>query len=83
MDTINASRGQLATSKPTEPLEPLTKREMQMLTLLAKGDSNKTIAKLLFVSENTVKFHLKNIYHKLGVTTRTQAISSAHSLNLL
>ena len=64
-------------------LEPLTKREMQMLTLLAKGDSNKAIARQLFVSENTVKFHLKNIYHKLGVTTRTQAINSALSLNLL
>ncbi|WP_022960590.1 LuxR C-terminal-related transcriptional regulator [Spongiibacter tropicus] len=63
--------------------ESLTAREMQMLSLLAKGQTNKDIARHLFVSENTVKFHLKNIFHKLQVKTRTQAISSALALGLV
>lgn len=63
--------------------EDLTNREMQMLVLLAKGEPNKTIARRLFVSENTVKFHLKNIYAKLGAKTRTQAITTAISLGIL
>tara|TARA_R110001583_G_scaffold6025_6_gene31582 strand:+ start:503 stop:3181 length:2679 start_codon:yes stop_codon:yes gene_type:complete len=64
-------------------LESLTARELQMLTLLAKGETNKGIARHLFVSENTVKFHLKNIFQKMGVHTRTQAISTAISFNIV
>jgi LuxR family transcriptional regulator, maltose regulon positive regulatory protein len=67
----------------TELLEALTSREMQILSLLAKGETNKNIARNLFVSENTVKFHLKNIFNKLDVSTRTQAISSATLLGLI
>lgn len=65
------------------PTDELTNREMQMLVLLAKGEPNKTIARQLFVSENTVKFHLKNIYVKLGAKTRTQAITTAISLGII
>ncbi|MBQ0795384.1 LuxR C-terminal-related transcriptional regulator [Zhongshania sp.] len=71
------------TSPQTELPEALTSREMQILSLLAKGETNKNIARSLFVSENTVKFHLKNIFHKLGVSTRTQAISSASKHGLI
>ncbi|CAA0097898.1 LuxR C-terminal-related transcriptional regulator [Zhongshania aliphaticivorans] len=67
----------------TELLEALTSREMQILSLLAKGETNKNIARNLFVSENTVKFHLKNIFNKLNVSTRTQAINNATMLGLI
>jgi len=51
----------------------LTERETTMLKALAAGQSNKAISKDLWVSEHTVKFHLNNIYRKLGVTNRTGA----------
>lgn len=69
-------------SAPIKIKEPLTEREMQILLLLSKGQTNKGIARQLFVSENTVKFHLKNIFHKLHAKTRTQAISNASALGL-
>ncbi len=62
--------------------EPLTEREIKTLELLAKGCTNQEIAEAMFVSENTVKFHLKNIYLKLGVHTRTQAAIRARELRL-
>jgi len=51
----------------------LTEREMEVLRLVAKGDSNKIIAGKLFISEKTVKNHLTNIFQKLDVSDRTQA----------
>lgn len=65
------------------PLEPLSEREEEILRLLASGLSNKEIANRVFVSENTVKFHLKNIYSKLGVSSRLQATSAAREMGLL
>jgi len=67
----------------TGPLPVLTERECEMLTLLANGISNKGIANRLFVSENTVKFHLKNIYAKLSVTSRVQAVSAARQMGII
>ncbi|HSV69415.1 MAG TPA: LuxR C-terminal-related transcriptional regulator [Methylibium sp.] len=61
-----------ATAAPL--LEPLTKREAKVLAMLADYLSNGQIAERMFVSENTVKFHLKNVYSKLGVKTRLEAI---------
>lgn len=55
----------------------LTRSETQVLNLLMYGKKNKEIAKILMVSENTVKYHLKNIYIKLGVSNRSQAIRMA------
>lgn len=66
-----------------QPLEPLTDREKQILVYLANGVSNKEMARRIFVSENTVKFHLKNIYSKLAVGSRLQAINAARQMGLL
>ncbi|WP_353092908.1 helix-turn-helix transcriptional regulator [Methylibium sp.] len=64
-------------------VEPLSCREKEMLQSLFNGISNREIAGRLFVSENTVKFHLKNIYSKLGVGNRLQAINAARALRLI
>lgn len=59
---------------PTSPAPTeLTDREREVLSHLAQGRTNQEIADALTVSENTVRFHLKNIYEKLGVTNRTEA----------
>jgi DNA-binding NarL/FixJ family response regulator len=59
------------------PYETLTAREQEVLQLLARGLRNKEIAARLYVSERTVNFHLANIYHKLNVSGRTEALSKA------
>jgi two-component system, NarL family, response regulator LiaR len=63
--------------------EPLTKREMAVLRLLAQGQTNREIAQHLKVSEDTVKTHVRHIMAKLGVQSRTQAIIVAMRLGLL
>lgn len=65
------------------PLEGLTEREQAILMLLAVGASNKEMARQLTVSENTVKFHLKNIYAKLAVDNRLRAIAAARERGLI
>ncbi|MGH8456850.1 MAG: LuxR C-terminal-related transcriptional regulator, partial [Stenotrophobium sp.] len=65
------------------PLEPLTDREKQILIYLSNGVSNKEMARKIFVSENTVKFHLKNIYSKLAVSSRLQAINMARQMGII
>ena len=55
----------------------LTDRELEVLRLLTKGNSNQEIAGLLSISEGTVKFHVNNILSKLGVKDRTQAVITA------
>lgn len=57
------------------PLSSLTRREMEVLSDLAAGRTNKQIARDLAVSLNTVKFHVRNLYQKLGVNSRGQAIA--------
>ena len=63
--------------------EPLTEREIQTLVQLTNGASNRQMAGKIFVSENTVKYHLKNIYTKLKVSGRVQAINAARDLGLV
>jgi LuxR family maltose regulon positive regulatory protein len=64
-------------------IEPLTPRELEVLRLICEGLSNREIAERLTVTLNTVKKHTSNLYSKLGVRSRTQAIASARTLNLL
>jgi DNA-binding NarL/FixJ family response regulator len=66
---------------PAEPValpSPLTARELEVLRLVAEGHTNGRVALALSVSEQTVKFHLCNIYRKLGVGNRTEATRHAH-----
>jgi DNA-binding NarL/FixJ family response regulator len=57
---------------------PLTGRELEILRYVAMGHTNSRIAQTLWVTEQTVKFHLSNIYRKLGVANRTEASRHAH-----
>lgn len=57
------------------PLASLTRRELEVLSDLASGRTNKQIARELDVSLNTVKFHVRNLFQKLGVNSRSQAIA--------
>src|SRR5262249_54612843 len=73
----------------TAPAEPrldhpdLTRRELEILRLVAEGLSNSELAKMLWVTEQTVKFHLSNIYRKLNVSNRTEASRWAQLNGLL
>ena len=76
--------GPSAIGAPAQPLaEPLTEREMEVLNLLAEGLTNPEIAQRLFISLPTVKSHARNIYGKLGVHSRRQAVAHARSLGIL
>jgi DNA-binding NarL/FixJ family response regulator len=61
----------------------LTERELSMLKALARGLSNNAISKEFWVTEQTVKFHLSNIYRKLGVANRTEAARFAYERGLV
>ncbi len=70
--------GERETSLPVPPAPmpsgpPLTRRELEILQLVAEGHSNAELARMLWVTEQTVKFHLSNIYRKLNVSNRTEA----------
>jgi len=67
---------------PRSP-ETLTERETEVLRQLARGKSNKEIANTLFISETTVKTHVKNIMQKLGVPSRTHAALYAARIGLV
>jgi DNA-binding NarL/FixJ family response regulator len=58
---------------------PLTRRELEILLLAAEGHTNGQIARSLWVTEQTIKFHLSNTYRKLGVANRTEASRYAHT----
>jgi len=81
-----------STSPPTAPPKPqpkappqpipiflpkLTRREQEVLELMAEGRRNKTIAKTLVITERTVRVHVGNIFHKLNVSNRTEAVALA------
>src|SRR5262249_28118217 len=62
-----------------DPAEDLTKRERALLSALARGRTNVELAKEFSISVNTVKFHLRNLYDKLGFANRAQAIAFYYS----
>ncbi|MEU7843263.1 response regulator transcription factor [Micromonospora sp. NPDC049114] len=63
--------------------EPLSQRELEVLTLVARGASNREAAARLFISEATVKTHLLHLYAKLGVNDRAAAVATAYDRGLL
>jgi LuxR family maltose regulon positive regulatory protein len=67
----------------SELVEPLSGRETQVLRLGAEGLTNQDVASRLFLSLNTVKAHSRNIYGKLDVRSRTQAVARARALGVL
>ena len=63
--------------------DPLSERELEVLTLLASGRTNSEIARDLFVAVGTVKSHVNNIYRKLGAANRAETVTQAREMNLL
>jgi LuxR family maltose regulon positive regulatory protein len=76
---------QSSAAAETQPhsVEPLSAREVKVLTLLSQGLSNKEVAATLYLSVRTVKWYTSNIYAKLDVSSRTQAIAKARRLAIL
>jgi LuxR family transcriptional regulator, maltose regulon positive regulatory protein len=74
---------QLAGRPHTDLTEPLSEREQEVLQLIAAGLGNKAIADRLFITVNTVLYHTKNIYSKLAVNKRTQAVARAREMKLI
>jgi DNA-binding NarL/FixJ family response regulator len=67
----------------TPERDPLTDRELEVLTLVARGTTNREAAKTLFVSEATIKTHLLHLYAKLDVSDRAAAVAAAYERGLL
>jgi len=80
---IEGSTAPLSHEPATALVEPLTERELDVLRALAAGQSNRAIAQQLYLSVATVKVHLKHIYGKLAVNSRTEALARVRELNLL
>ncbi|MGW1621002.1 response regulator [Streptomyces sp. NPDC002172] len=79
-----ASRLVSAVRTPAAPgNEPLSAREREVLTLVARGTSNREIARELFISEATVKTHLTHLYAKLGVNDRAAAVATGYQRGIL
>jgi two-component system NarL family response regulator len=70
-------------SQQQVPVPRLTDRELQVLRLVARGQNNRDIAKALFISENTVKNHVRNILEKLQLHSRMEAVFYAVREKLL
>jgi len=70
--------GNVASTAPVESPWDLTPREIEVLRALAGGQSNKQMAREFWLSEQTIKYHLTNVYRKLGVSSRTEAVRQAY-----
>jgi DNA-binding NarL/FixJ family response regulator len=81
---VGAGHGNGVAAVPgSEPLGRLTSREREILQLVSEGHTNAELAHMLWVTEQTVKFHLSNIYRKLDVSNRTEASRWAQRAGLL
>jgi LuxR family transcriptional regulator, maltose regulon positive regulatory protein len=91
LQRVRKAFGPLATTtehggpeRESDPLrEPLTAKEIRLLQLLAEGYSNKGLAEKVFVSDSTVRTHLRNINAKLGANNRTQAVAMGRRHGLI
>jgi len=81
--SAHAGVGRRPTSAPQPLIEPLSERELEVLRLIAAGYSNQEIADRLIIAQGTVKRHINNIYGKLQVGSRTQAVAAARDLHIL
>jgi len=85
MQAIDSQPGEV--SHPPNPnqllIDPLSGRELEVLGLMANGFSNQAIADELVIALSTVKKHVNNIFGKLHVTSRTQAVNRVRDLNIL
>jgi len=79
----NTAREPFAPNTARQQTLGITARELEILTLIARGFSNREIATQLFVSENTVKTHCSRAFDKLGAARRTQAVRRGKELGLL
>ena len=79
----NTSQKSNVTINQINQFNSLTRREKDVLLLVTQGENNKSIAEKLVVSEITVKSHLNNIFKKLNVSNRTQAVLLAMQMNLV
>jgi LuxR family maltose regulon positive regulatory protein len=86
LDAFSSEQGRVdapSVSPPSALVEPLSERELEVLALVAQGLSNREIAERLFITVGTVKTHAHNIYGKLGVNRRTEAVARAQELGLV
>jgi DNA-binding NarL/FixJ family response regulator len=74
----NAPQRTWRSRRRSERLPRLTRREAEILELVAEGHSNAQVARMLWITEQTVKFHLSNVFRKLGVSNRTEATRWVH-----
>jgi LuxR family maltose regulon positive regulatory protein len=83
LDACRSAFGDVALQPADEMLDPLTARELEIVRLICAGHSGPEIARELVIAYNTVRKHTSNIYSKLGVSSRAQAIARVNELNLL
>ena len=84
MDAGTTKAAKTPAPSDAQPLvEPLSRRELEILNLIAQGFSNNDIAERLFLALTTIKGHNQNIFGKLGVKRRTEAVARARELGIL
>lgn len=83
LSALPAAAQRVSQAEEAEPKPSLTPREVEVLEWVSRGLPSKMIAHELGVSESTIKFHLSSIYAKLGVASRTEAVSRAAKLGLI